>query len=109
MTDQSPSGNSFRRSVIAGEKRKLVVTDKNPKLARQDPASDALDDVKVPRSEARRGDHRDLSRHRLIGETGQFEYRMVMRTLKTDDVRRLSETLNADRAVTEYRISPASD
>jgi putative Mg2+ transporter-C (MgtC) family protein len=47
--------------------------------------------------------------YRLIGETGQFEYRMVMRTLKTDDVRRLSETLNADRAVTEYRISPASD
>jgi putative Mg2+ transporter-C (MgtC) family protein len=47
--------------------------------------------------------------YRLIGETGQFEYRMVMRTLKTDNVRRLSETLNADRAVTEYRISPASD
>jgi len=47
--------------------------------------------------------------YRLIGETGQFEYRMVMRTLKTDDVRRLSETLNADRAVAEYRISPASD
>ncbi|HZN85818.1 MAG TPA: MgtC/SapB family protein [Burkholderiales bacterium] len=47
--------------------------------------------------------------YRLIGETGQFEYRMVMRTLKTDNVRRLSETLNADRAVAEYRISPASD
>ena len=47
--------------------------------------------------------------YRLLGEGGQFEYRMVMRTLKTDDVRRLSETLNADRAVTEYRISPASD
>ena len=47
--------------------------------------------------------------YRLIGETGQFEYRMVMRTLKTDNVRRLSETLNADRNVTEYRISPTSD
>ena len=47
--------------------------------------------------------------YRLIGETGQFEYRMVMRTLKTDNVRRLSETLNANRGVAEYRISPASD
>ena len=47
--------------------------------------------------------------YRRLGEGEQFEYRMVMRTLKTDDVRRLSETLNADRAVTEYRISPASD
>lgn len=47
--------------------------------------------------------------YRLIGESGQFEYRMVMRTLKTDNVRKLSETLNADRAVAEYRISPASD
>ena len=47
--------------------------------------------------------------YRLIGETGQFEYRMVMRTLKTDNVRRLSESLNADRSVAEYRISPTSD
>ena len=47
--------------------------------------------------------------YRLIGETGQFEYRMVMRTLKTDNVRKLSEALTADSGVTEYRISPASD
>ena len=47
--------------------------------------------------------------YRLIGEGGQFEYRMVMRTLKSDNVRTLSEALNADRAVVEYRISPASD
>ncbi len=47
--------------------------------------------------------------YRLIGETGQFEYRMVMRTLKTDNVRKLSEALTADRGVSEYRISPASD
>lgn len=69
MTDQSPQGNSFRRSVLGGEKRMLVVTGKQPKLARNDPESDALDDVVVPRSESRRGDHRDLSRHRLTGET----------------------------------------
>lgn len=69
MTDQSPQANSFRRSVLGGEKRKLVVTDKRPKLARTDPESDALDDVVVPRSESRRGDHRDLSRHRLTDET----------------------------------------
>jgi putative Mg2+ transporter-C (MgtC) family protein len=47
--------------------------------------------------------------YRLLGEGGQFEYRMVMRTLKSDNVRSLSEALNADRAVVEYRISPASD
>jgi putative Mg2+ transporter-C (MgtC) family protein len=47
--------------------------------------------------------------YRLLGEGGQFEYRMVMRTLKSDNVRSLSEVLNADRAVIEYRISPVSD
>ena len=47
--------------------------------------------------------------YRLLGEGGHFEYRMVMRTLKSDNVRSLSEVLNANRAVIEYRISPASD
>jgi putative Mg2+ transporter-C (MgtC) family protein len=47
--------------------------------------------------------------YRLLAEGGQFEYRMVMRTLKSDNVRSLSEVLNADRAVIEYRISPVSD
>jgi putative Mg2+ transporter-C (MgtC) family protein len=47
--------------------------------------------------------------YRLLGEGSHFEYRMVMRTLKGDNVRTLSEALNADRAVVEYRISPASD
>lgn len=75
MTDQSPQANSFRRTVLAGEKRKLVVTDKNPKLARNDPESDALDDVVVPRSESRRGDHRDVSRHRLTGETAVARFK----------------------------------
>jgi putative Mg2+ transporter-C (MgtC) family protein len=47
--------------------------------------------------------------YRLAGEGRQFEYRMVMRTFKADNMRSLAETLNADLAVTEYRISPASD
>jgi len=47
--------------------------------------------------------------YRLLGEGGHFEYRMVMRTLKSDNVRSLSEALNANRGVIEYRISPASD
>ena len=47
--------------------------------------------------------------YRLLGEGGQFEYRMVMRTLKSDNVRSLAEALNAEPAVVEYRISPASD
>ena len=37
--------------------------------------------------------------YRLLGEAGQFEYRMVMRTLKSDNVRSLAEALNAEPAV----------
>jgi putative Mg2+ transporter-C (MgtC) family protein len=47
--------------------------------------------------------------YRLLSEGGQFEYRMVLRTLKSANLRTLSEVLNADRAVLEYRISPTSD
>jgi len=47
--------------------------------------------------------------YRLLDNGEQFEYRMVMRTLKQDNVRRLSETLNADSGVLEYRISPTSE
>jgi putative Mg2+ transporter-C (MgtC) family protein len=47
--------------------------------------------------------------YRLLADGEQFEYRMVMRTLKADNVRLLAEALNADTGVTEYRISPTSD
>jgi putative Mg2+ transporter-C (MgtC) family protein len=47
--------------------------------------------------------------YRLLSDGEQFEYRMVMRTLRQDNVRRLSETLNADPGILEYRISPTSD
>jgi putative Mg2+ transporter-C (MgtC) family protein len=47
--------------------------------------------------------------YRLTGERQQFEYRVVLRTLRSDNMRSLAETLNADAAVIEYRISPASD
>jgi putative Mg2+ transporter-C (MgtC) family protein len=47
--------------------------------------------------------------YRLLGEGDQFEYRMVMRTLKAENVRLLAEALNADPGVIEYRISPTSD
>jgi putative Mg2+ transporter-C (MgtC) family protein len=47
--------------------------------------------------------------YRLRGEVGQFEYRMVLRTLKPDNLRKLSETLNSNRGVLEYRIAPASE
>lgn len=47
--------------------------------------------------------------YRLASEGRQFEYRMVLRTLKSENVRRLAETLNAEPGVTEYRISPASE
>jgi hypothetical protein len=44
-----------------------------------------------------------------MAEGEQFEYRMVVRTLRQDNVRALSEALNADGGVIEYRISPASE
>ena len=47
--------------------------------------------------------------YRLMDNGEQFEYRMVMRTLRQDNVRRLTETLNADAGVLEYRISPTSE
>jgi putative Mg2+ transporter-C (MgtC) family protein len=47
--------------------------------------------------------------YRLRGELGQFEYRMVLRTLKPDNLRKLSDTLNSNRGVLEYRIAPASE
>jgi len=47
--------------------------------------------------------------YRLMADGEQFEYRMVMRTLKQDNVRALSETLNDDAGVLEYRISPTSE
>ena len=58
--------NSFRAAVLRGERTPLVVTDKNPRFEGED---DALDGVRVPRAETRRGDHRDGDRHRLEGET----------------------------------------
>ena len=58
--------NSFRATILNGEKPVLVVSDKNPQ---RDGAGDALDGVRVPRSETRRGNHRGGDRHRLNGET----------------------------------------
>jgi len=47
--------------------------------------------------------------YRLRGDVGQFEYRMVLRTLKPENLRKLSETLNGHRGVLEYRIAPTSE
>jgi putative Mg2+ transporter-C (MgtC) family protein len=47
--------------------------------------------------------------YRLTGEGKHFEYRMVVRTLNQDNLRALSETLNASQSVLEYRIAPTGD
>jgi putative Mg2+ transporter-C (MgtC) family protein len=47
--------------------------------------------------------------YRLRGDVGQFEYRMVLRTLKPENLRKLSETLSNRPGVLEYRIAPASE
>lgn len=64
--------NSFRAAVLGGERKPLVVTDKNPQFEGK---GDALDGVPVPRSETRRGDHRGVDRHRLSGETQAAIYK----------------------------------
>jgi len=47
--------------------------------------------------------------YRLRGDLGQFEYRMVLRTLHPANLRRLSDTLTGNPAVLEYRIAPTSE
>lgn len=64
MGSEAPR-NSFRAFVLSGERRELVVTDKEHRL---DGTADALGRVRVPRSETRRGNHRGGDRHRLNGE-----------------------------------------
>ena len=63
--------NSFRAAVIGGEKKPLIVTDKNPRFEGE---KDDLNGVRVPRAETRRGDHRGGDRHRLAGETASAVY-----------------------------------
>ena len=59
MSEYRP--NSFRASVVRGEKPPLVVTEKRP---RQGGSGDLSGSV-VPRSETRLTNHRDADRHRL--------------------------------------------
>ena len=47
--------------------------------------------------------------YRLHGELGQFEYRMVLRTLDPANARALSDKLRADPSVLEFRIAPTGD
>ena len=47
--------------------------------------------------------------YRLHAGVGQFEYRMVIRTLNPANLKKLSDTLSANPAVLEYRIAPTSE
>ena len=47
--------------------------------------------------------------YRLHGDLGQFEYRMVLRTLNAANARVLSDKLRADASVLEFRIAPTGD
>lgn len=65
------SRNSFRAFVLSGERRQIVVTDKESRLAE---SGEDLGRVAVPRSETRRGNHRGGDRHRLSGEEATIRY-----------------------------------
>jgi putative Mg2+ transporter-C (MgtC) family protein len=47
--------------------------------------------------------------YRLHADVGQFEYRMVLRTLEAGNARSLAEKLKADSSVLEFRIAPTGD
>ena len=47
--------------------------------------------------------------YRLHADIGQFEYRMVLRTLDAQNARALAEKLKADLSVLEFRIAPTGD
>jgi putative Mg2+ transporter-C (MgtC) family protein len=47
--------------------------------------------------------------YRLYGDLGQFEYRMVLRTLAPANLQRLSDVLSRNKTVLEYRIAPTSE
>ena len=47
--------------------------------------------------------------YRLHGEAGQFEYRMVLRTLRASNAQKLAVTLQSDPAVLDFRIAPTGD
>jgi putative Mg2+ transporter-C (MgtC) family protein len=47
--------------------------------------------------------------YRLSGEGTHLEYRMVIRTLDQKNVSTLSEALNRNPTVVDYRISPTGD
>jgi hypothetical protein len=59
-----PTRNSFRASVLRGEKPPIIVADKN----RRHDGEDALDGDLVHRAEKRSSNHRSNDRHRLSGE-----------------------------------------
>jgi putative Mg2+ transporter-C (MgtC) family protein len=47
--------------------------------------------------------------YRLDNEGEVFEYRMMLRTLKSEDLQRLAQTLTGLELVREFRISPTGD
>lgn len=70
--------NSFRAEVLGGEKRQLVVTEKNP---RQGGSGDLTGSV-VPRHEVRLTDHRDADRHRLVNQSAIVTFDGNRRTVE---------------------------
>lgn len=69
----TPRPNSFRAHILSGGQHQSPLV--SEKTRRVDPDAVGLDGLEMPRSEARRGNHRDEDRHRLSGETAQVRYR----------------------------------
>ena len=70
---------------------------------------DAMPEAELRRVVAQYGFSIANLNYRLTGEGKHFEYRMVLRTLNPDNLRALSEMLNATQGVLEFRIAPTGD
>jgi putative Mg2+ transporter-C (MgtC) family protein len=78
-------------------------------LAVRFPRSAAMAEPELRELVAQHGFSLHNMSYRLHHEAEQFEYRAVIRTMDPTNLRRLSETLNGNPKVLEYRLAPTSE
>jgi hypothetical protein len=88
-----PSSNSFRAEVFGGRRSSPLISEKK---RRQVEGEDSLEAVSVPRSEIRRGNHRDDDRHRLSGETATATHKRKRYTVDLINVSGGGAMIRAD-------------
>lgn len=95
MGDRFSPANSFRAAVVRGERPSLVVTEKSPRL---DGSGDVVGAI-VPRSETRRHDHRDGSRHRLGEESAKLRFGELSQSVEVINLSDGGAMIRTDAAI----------